>query len=117
MTTESSLQALLAPLAAGGCWPLVNTSATITHPYVTFIEVVGLPEATLDGYAGLTAKRFQIDCFAKSYGAAKALAKAVTDAMAASSMTNVKLSEMDGEYNQVVKDYQVITEFTVWSTD
>ena len=117
MTTEATLQAMLAPLAAGGCWPLVNTSATITHPYITFQEIVGLPEVTLDGYAGLTAKRFQIDCFAKSYGVAKALAKSVTDALAASPMTNVKLSEMDGEYNPVVKDYQIITEFTIWSAD
>ena len=117
MTTEGALQALLAPLAAGGCWPVANTAATVVHPYIVFYEIVGLPEVTLDGYAGLTAKRFQIDCFAKSYGAAKALAKAVTDAMAASSMTNVKLSQMDGEYNPVVKDYQVITEFSIWSTD
>lgn len=118
MTTEATLQALLAPLAAGGCWTVANTAATVVHPYIVFYEIVGLPEVTLDGYAGLTAKRFQVDCFAKSYGAAKALAKAVSDAMAASStMTNVKLSEMDGEYNPVVKDYQVITEFTVWSTD
>lgn len=117
MTTESTLQALLSPLAAGGCWPTANTAATIVYPYIVFYEIVGLPEVTLDGYAGLTAKRFQIDCFAKSYGAAKALAKAVTDAMAASSMTNVKLSEMDGEYNPAVKDYQAITEFSIWSTD
>lgn len=117
MTTESALQALLAPLAAGGCWPMANTAATIVYPYIVFYEIVGLPEATLDGYAGLTAKRFQIDCFAKSYGAAKALRKAVNDALKASSLDNLHLSEMDGEYNPAVKDYQSITEFSIWSTD
>ena len=117
MTTEGALQALLAPLAAGGCWPVANTAATVVHPYIVFYEIVGLPEVTLDGYAGLTAKRFQIDCFAKSYGVAKALRKAVNDAIKASSMVNLHLSEMDGEYNPVVKDYQVITEFSIWSTD
>jgi len=117
MTTEASLQALLAPLAAGGCWPMVNTSSTVVHPYIVFYEIVGLPEVVLDGYAGLTAKRFQIDCFAKSYGQAKALAKSVRGALAGSSMANVMLSEMDGQFNEVVKDYQVITEFTIWSED
>lgn len=117
MTTEATLQALLNPLATGGCWPCANTAATIVYPYVVFYEIVGLPEATLDGYSGMTAKRFQIDCFAKSYGAAKALRKAVNDAIKASTMDNLHLSEMDGEYNPVVKDYQSITEFSIWSTD
>lgn len=117
MSTESALQALLAPLATGGCWPMANTSATITHPYIVFHEIVGIPEPTLEGYSGLTAKRFQIDCFAKSYGGAKALRKAVNDAIKASTTDNLHLSEMDGEYNPVVKDYQSITEFSIWSTD
>lgn len=117
MTTEASLQALLSPLAAGGCWPMANTAATVVHPYIVFYEVVGLPEVVLDGYSGLTAKRFQVDCFAKSYGAAKALAKSIEGAFDLSPMASLKLSEMDGSYNDVVKDYQVITEFTIWSED
>lgn len=117
MTVEAQLQALLAPLAAGGCWPMVNTSSTIVYPYIVFYEIVGMPETTLDGYAGLTMKRFQIDCFAKSYGAAKALRRAVNDAIKASVMNNLHLSEMDGDYNPVVKDYQSITEFSIWSAD
>lgn len=117
MTTESALQALLAPLVAGGCWPVANTSATVVHPYIVFTEVVGLPEVVLDAYAGLTSKRFQIDIVAKSYGQAKGLVKSIRGALEASSMANVMLSEMDGQYNEVVKDYQVITEFTIWSED
>lgn len=114
MTTEASLQALLAPLAAGGCWPVVNTSPTITYPYIVFYEIVGVPEM-LDG-SGLVAKRFQIDCCAKSYGAAKALAQSVKAAIAASTMVSAFLSTMDGEYNEVTKDYLAIAEFTIWST-
>ena len=115
MTTESSLQALLAPLAAGGCWPMANTSATITHPYVVFYEITSIPEMLDNG--PLLARRFQIDCFAKNYGAAKALAKSVRTAIASSSMVSVFISAMDGEYNAVVKDYCVITEFTIWATE
>lgn len=114
MTTERDLQGLLATLATGGCWPVVNTSPTVTYPYIVFMEVVSVPE-TLDESV-LTAKRFQIDCFAKSYGAAKALANAVRAAIAASSMVSAFISAMDGEYNPVTKDFQVITEFTIWSS-
>ena len=113
MTTESALQALLAPLAAGGCWPMANTSATIVYPYIVFYEITELSEM-LGGGAPYS-QRIQVDCFAKSYGAAKALASAVTAALAGSSMANVKLSQMDGEYNPAVKDYQVITEFNIWA--
>ena len=113
MTTESTLQALLAPLATGGCWPCANTASTIVYPYIVFYEIAEVSEM-LDGGAPYS-KRMQIDCFAKSYGAAKALAAAVSTAMNESSMCNTKLSQMDGEYNPVVKDYQVITEFNIWA--
>lgn len=113
MTVEASLQALLSPLAAGGCWPCANTAATIVYPYIVFYEITEVSEV-LSGGAPYS-KRMQIDCFAKSYGAAKALAASVTAALAGSSMVNVKLSQMDGEYNPAVKDYQVITEFNIWA--
>lgn len=117
MTTEATLQSIIAPLAIGGCWPMANTSSTIAYPYAVFYEIVGTPDATLNGYSGLVEKRFQIDCFALSYGSAKSLAKSITDALSASALVNLKLSEMDGQYNEVTKDYQVITEFSVWSAD
>ena len=113
MTVEAQLQTLLAPLAAGGCWPVVNTSTTIVFPYIVFYEIVAVPEMLDNG--GLCAKRFQIDVFAKSYGQAKTLAKNIVTAITTSSMVNVYLSSMDGEFNPVSKDYQVITEFKIWA--
>lgn len=92
---------------------MANTAATIVYPYIVFYEVVEVSEM-LDGSAPYS-RRMQIDCFAKSYGAAKALASAVTAAMKGSSMVSAKLSQMDGEYNPAVKDYQVITEFNIWA--
>jgi hypothetical protein len=115
MTTEATLQSLLAPLAAGGCWPMANTSSTITHPYIVFHEIVAMCEM-LDG-EGLDMKRYQIDCFAKSYGAAKALANSVRSAISGSALSSVFLSSMDGEYNDAVKDYQIITEFKIWAEE
>ncbi len=37
-TVEASIQSTLGALVSGRCYPLVNTSATITAPYITFHE-------------------------------------------------------------------------------
>jgi hypothetical protein len=113
VTTESTLQALLSPLAAGGCWPVANTSATIVYPYIVFYEIVRVPEMLSSD--DLCARRLQIDCFARSYGEAKTLSNNIRGAIASSSLVSAYLSSMDGEYNEVTKDYQVINEFKVWS--
>ena len=113
MTTESTLQSLLSPLAAGGCWPVANTAATITHPYIVFYQITSGSEM-LSG-EGLDYQRYQIDCFAKSYGQAKSLANSIRGEIAGSSLVSSYLGAMDGEYNEVVKDYQVITEFKIWA--
>ena len=113
MTTESTLQTVLAPLAAGGCWPVVNTSADIVHPYIVFYQITSGSEM-LSG-EGLDYQRYQIDCFAKSYGQAKALANSIRGTLAVSDIVHSYLGSMDGEYNTVVKDYQVVTEFKIWA--
>lgn len=113
MTVEAQIQSLLAPLAAGGCWPVVNTSAAITYPYIVFYEIVRVPE--LLSSDDLCARRIQVDCFAKSYGQAKSLANSIRGAVASSSLVSAFISSMDGEYNAVTKDYQVITEFKIWA--
>lgn len=117
MTTEATLQALIAPLAAGGCWPVVNTAATITYPYVVFYEISGTPDITLESYSGLTRKRFQIDCFALSYGGAKSLAKSIRGAVDAAVVTSEMIAEMDGQYDPSAKTYQTILEYYIWSMD
>ena len=117
MTTEATLQALLDPLAAGGCWPVVNTSTTITYPYAVFYEVSGIPDITLESYSGLTKKRFQIDCFGTSYGQAKTLAKNIRGALDAATVTSEMIAEMDGQYDPSTKTYQTILEYYIWSED
>lgn len=117
MTTEATLQALLAPLAAGGCWPMVNTSATIIYPYIVFYEIAGIPDITLESYSGLTKKRFQIDCFGASYGQAKALAKSIRGTLDATIVSSEMIAEMDGQYDSSTKTYQTILEYYIWSED
>ena len=54
-------------------------------PCVTFQRIGGMPANTLSGHSGLEEIDLQIDVYAKNYGEAKAVAKAVRAAMPPSS--------------------------------
>ena len=50
-----------------------------TYPCVTFWLVTGSPVHSIDGTAGLRIKRFQLNCWAKTYKAARQLADALKE--------------------------------------
>jgi hypothetical protein len=115
MAIEGTLQALLAPLAAGGCYPIVNTSADVTLPYITYMVVSNVPTVSLTGPSGLYNRHVQIDVFAESYKAAKDIEIAIKAAMASSTtIKNVPLMAQD-LYEEEVDTYRVILEFSIWS--
>lgn len=115
MSIETSLKALIGPLVAGGCHNTVNTSTTIVPPYVVFQEISGLPENTLEGYAGITRSRFQIDTFAKSLEQAKGLALGeIKDAIVAG-VKGLMIFQMTGQYSELDKTFQYITEYSIWN--
>ncbi len=68
----------------------------------------------LEGSAGFSNRRFQIDAYGTSYGAVKALAESIKTAMAASSIINNHLSSQD-LYEAEVQLYRVSMDFSVWS--
>lgn len=115
MTTEATLQALIEPLAAGGCWPVVNTAETVAYPYAVFYEISGVP-GLISG-TDFERKRFQVDCFGTSYGQAKALAKGIKDAVDSTFESSAFISQMDGDYDPVSKTYQSLIEFYIWSDE
>jgi len=117
MTTEATLKTLINPLVAGGCWNVVNPSATIVYPYVVFQEISALPENGLIGYMGLSRYRYQVDVFAKSPEQARALAMGtIKAAIVASTLEGLLVFHMVGEYSEVDKTYQYITEYQIWAT-
>jgi len=117
MTTESTLKTLIAPLVGGGCHNSVNASPSITYPYVVFNEISALPANGLKGYMGLTSYQYQIDVFAKSPEQAKALALGtIKAAIVSSSVLQGTLTfHMGGEYSEIDKTHQYITEYQIWS--
>jgi hypothetical protein len=85
---EEGLLALL--LASAGIAGIVGTRIYpnslpqgVVLPAISVTVAGKQPVYADDGEAGLTSARVQVECWALSYGAAKALARAVTDALSA----------------------------------
>lgn len=112
MAIEGDVQAVLSALVAGRCYPMAAPEMVAT-PYIIF-QVISNPTLnTLEGDAGISERRFQVDVWADTYGGAKALSKSVSTAMAAATFTNIKISDND-LYEPETKIYRVSMDFGVW---
>jgi len=120
MAIEGIIKTLLGPLVAGRCYPLVAPDCPV-KPYIVYQMISEVPESNLDGFAGISRHRFQIDAYAASYGAVKALAgKKDTDSgsikatMAAASIKSIHLSSRD-LHEKDTKTFRVSMDFSIWS--
>ena len=113
MAVEGDIQTLLAALVSGRAYPLTAPDPVI-KPYIIFQVISDVQQNHLEGYAGFSNRRFQIDAYATSYGAAKTMAASIKTAMAASLIINVHLSSHD-LYEPEVQLYRVSMDFSVWS--
>lgn len=89
---ESSLIAKL--LATAGVTNLVSTRINWSRrpqgaalPAIVLQRVSGTPDVHHAGASGLVVSRVQVDCWAASYGSAKAVARAVETAVTAQTFT------------------------------
>lgn len=113
MAIEGTIQALLAPLAAGGCYPVVNTSPTPVTPYLIFQVISNVPVVSLDGPSGRERRRVQIDAWADTYKTVKDLELSVKSAMAGATFVNLPLLSQD-LYEPDTKLFRVTMDFSVW---
>lgn len=87
--------ALLAKLlASAGITALVSTRINWSRrpqgealPAIVLHRIDGTPDVHHAGYSGLVQSRVQVDCWAASYGSAKAIARAVQTAITAQAFT------------------------------
>jgi hypothetical protein len=111
-TVEANIQSTLGALVSGRCYPLVNTSATITAPYITF-QVISQSALTVTA-TEQKKMRVQVDLFATTYGAARTLLASVEAAMeAATTFESSLIMSFDG-YEEVSKEYRVTLDYYVW---
>ena len=101
------------------CYPGTIPQAP-TYPFALYMKVTGARDHHLRGASGLATPRFQIEAWAETYAAAKALANAIKNALDDYSGTvgavNVRsiliLSERDF-YEEAVKAHRIIMDFSV----
>ena len=72
------------------------------------------PENNLDGFAGLTNTQIQLDVYARTYEACKALAQAAFDAMEACAMQQVCTETGRDLYESDTKLHRQLLEFSIW---
>lgn len=108
------LQALLAPLAAGGAWYGICTASPVPAEYIVWMRVASSPNVSLMGPSDLQNTRVQIDIYARTVARLAAIEQALEAAMAASSITNVPLASQD-IYEPDTRLYRAIKDYSVWA--
>lgn len=112
-TLIEDLQAVLAPLAAGGAHYAINETEPPATPYIVFQVVASGINAGLQGRSDMQSTRVQIDVYSPRIDEVQALWSAIDAAMEASPMENVMLSWLD-TYDTGVGCYRRITDYLVW---
>lgn len=93
-------------------WPMV--AEIETTPYTIYSVPVRTPENTLADGAPIANTRLQVDSYAKTYAAVKALAAQVKAAIEAGVTGAMLLMEQDGT-DPSVKLYRVTQQFSIWA--
>ena len=87
-------------------------------PCITFQRLGGMPANTLSGHSGLEEIDLRIDVWARRYGEAKAVAKAVRAAMPANGAAfGAHLIEDEDLYEDGTNYFRVGMEYKVWFLD
>jgi hypothetical protein len=113
MTIEATIQAVLAALAGGRCYPLTAPDPVV-KPYIVFQVVSNIPEVTLDGVTDTENRRVQIDIYDKSYGAMKTLELLTKAAMESAAFINIPLASRES-YETDTQLYRVSIDYSIWT--
>lgn len=114
MSLQTSLQALLAPLATGGAWNQRAAQNTVA-PYIVWQRVISSTNNSTTGASNVQNTRVQIDAYAKDYASVDALSSAIEAAVAASGINGLKLTEQDF-FEDDTKLYRISQDFSLWTT-
>jgi hypothetical protein len=109
---ESDLFDTLSDLVDGRCYPLVMPQNP-TLPAIVYSRQSSDPQYRLEGGASLNQVRMEIDCYAHTYAAAKALSESVRLAMESASYKGTLIFDTDF-YEPDVKLYRIVMDFYLW---
>lgn len=113
LAADGTVAALVTADSIARIYP-VSMPQDVTMPAVCFQRVSTVPVNDLGGTQDHDWVRVQVDSWASTYSGAKALAAAVRTAMRTTPVYGQLLMELD-DYDDVVKLYRVIQDFTVYN--
>lgn len=123
LLADSAVRALVGHGARARCYPIVLPQDA-EYPALTFQRISGVRELTHDGPDGVPWMRLQVDTWATTYAAAKALAKAVRECLDGFSGhvgdEHIKLAQLLSErdlYETATALYRVSLDFGVHYTE
>lgn len=89
----------------------------VERPAVSYFVVTGQREQCLRGPSDLENSRFQFDCYAQQYLQAKAVARAVTQAIEAATTLGVVAGIKQDLFDPDTRLHRVLLEMSVWRKD
>lgn len=116
-TLVQDLEAALDPVAAGGAWYQVNTTEPPVFPFIVFTRIVSSTNNNLEGPSDLQNTRVQVDLFTLKASEVESLSDAIDAAMTAQfGNRSIQISSQD-LYEDPVKAFRVLREYSVWATN
>ena len=111
------LQAVLAPIAAGGAWYAVNEAQPAALPFIVYDRVISTTNNNLTGSSDLQNTRIQVDVFAKTIAQAESIGRQVVAAMQIGPWrAAINLTAQDF-YEAEIRAHRVSLDFSVWATN
>ena len=86
------------------------------YPAVTYQRISNVPVNSLQGSSDIDQVRMQVDCWAQTYGAAKALAGEVRTLMEAAGFKGLLVTDSD-DYDETARVYRVSMDFYCWQKE
>jgi hypothetical protein len=117
MIEETIYDTLIADTAVdaivdGRVYAIVMPENSQSYPCITFQRISGTPDVALSGHTGLDQVRVQIDCWAKTFQAAKDLGVLVRTAF-----TDIGIVKSDFDYYEAdTKLFRVSQDFQFWQS-
>ncbi len=109
--------ATLAGIIGDRVYPYESVAQGAPLPFITYYEVSGVPENTLDGTGSLINSRFQIDCYADTKAGLFALRNAVKAAMLADTAYITKallVNRNDVGWEMDTQVFRYSMDFSIW---
>lgn len=110
MSILTDIKTAVGALVSGRCYPL-NAPEKPTAPYAVYFQVANAPEVTMETAIPIENTRVQVDVYAKTYAEAQTLAGATRTAMMGLGAVPLLHADL---FEQEVKLYRVVQDFSIW---